>query len=113
MNRFSLLKRSIFASFFLCFAQFNLANTINQNISEHDIAVFNALLHQKGTVNNVQHPKFSALNQQEEIRKILATLNNTGSTRDNYICNFPARSLWLSKRFKLQQPLSFEHCPNL
>jgi hypothetical protein len=113
MNRFSLLKRSIFASFFLCFAQFNLANTINQNISEHDIAVFNALLHQKGTVNNVQHPKFSALNQQEEIRKILATLNNTGSTRDNYICNFPARSFWLSKRFKLQQPLSFEHCPNL
>ena len=70
MCRFSLLKRSIFASFFVCFAQFNLANTINQNISEHDIAIFNALLHQKGTVNNVQHPQFSVLNQQEQIRKI-------------------------------------------
>ncbi len=113
MSRFTLLKRSIFASFFLCFTQFNLANTINQDISEHDIAVFNALLHQKGTVNNVQHPQFSSLNQQEQIRKILSTLSNTGSTRDNYICNFPARSFWLSQRFKLQQPLSFEHCANL
>lgn len=113
MNRLFLLKRSIVASFFLCFSQCILAEALFDKVSEHDVAIFNALLHQKGTVNNVQHPQFSSANAQEKIRKSLSILTDTGSVRADYVCNFPARSLWLNKRFKLQQALSFEHCTKL
>ncbi|MBQ4810330.1 DUF4105 domain-containing protein [Pseudoalteromonas luteoviolacea] len=105
------MKRSAFASFFLIFSISFQAICIE--LTERDYRVYDALLHKKSEIQNVQSKSFISTNSGKEIKNIISLLKRNDEKKREYVCQFPARAYWINERFYLNEDISFEHCPDL
>ncbi|TMP79271.1 hypothetical protein CWB73_14240 [Pseudoalteromonas phenolica] len=115
MHCFYFLKRSKIASFFFCvlFSTISFANTF----SDEEIQSYKALLHIKNATPAVQDSNFFVSTGVQDIKTELnATIDILSvetPKKAAFICKFPARSLWINKRFLNSDKLNFDHCEDL
>ncbi|WP_261594127.1 DUF4105 domain-containing protein [Pseudoalteromonas holothuriae] len=81
------------------------------------MSIFNALVHKKGANQAVQDSGFfffTGSNVLEvELRKSVEIMLGASQIRADFICEFPARALWISKRFQNTDTVDFSHCEAL
>lgn len=115
MNLLSYIKRSLAASFFL--VSLNAYCHINSldDISVSEENQLRALFHIQDDAPKILDNKFLLqspyIGFKQELKNNYADFISE-ETRGSYLCRFPARSLWFSRKLSMLPP-SFQHCEEL
>lgn len=112
----SWIKRSLLASFFLVSYESMAEESRFLTLSADQQAQLTSLFHFQSGQPKITDPAFllsdSKKSLNSEFEHSIRAYTSTGQQQQDFLCRFPARSLWLS-RFLNQKIPDFQHCNEL